>query len=353
MTLVARAAPPAYHKKITGKHHRHSKKYQKTYWPYLPLLLVVLAGLFLNHVLPGKQAVLGYASDMSLQSLLDGTNAQRSANGEVTLSLNQQLDAAAQAKANDMAARDYWSHNTPDGQTPWTFVSAAGYNYSSVGENLAYGFATASDTITGWMNSPGHRANILNAGYRDVGFGFVNIANYQGSGPETLVVAMYGTPAVTASATPAPIATTPSQSGGGSTNAANAGGLATIKPSEQSAAPTPAPTTSSEPQPTSPADQNAVATPTKQATKATMAPPAKSIKRAQILTAGKAPWSTLLLTLAGSAAVVIFLLRHAIAWHKVFIRGERFLLHHPLLDLALVSVATLALILSNQAGIIR
>jgi hypothetical protein len=70
-----------------------------------------------------------------------------------------------------MAARDYWSHNTPDGQTPWSFITAAGYNYQTAGENLAYGFSTASDTVTGWMNSTEHRANILNGKFKELGVG--------------------------------------------------------------------------------------------------------------------------------------------------------------------------------------
>src|SRR5438067_119983 len=132
MTLVAAKKPPKNHKKTSGRHHRQSKAYHKPYWPYLPLLAVVIAGLILNVVWPARQhAVLGYATDMSVQSLLDDTNSQRGSNGLGNLGLNSQLDQAAQAKANDMVARDYWSHNTPDGQAPWTFIAAAGYNYQT------------------------------------------------------------------------------------------------------------------------------------------------------------------------------------------------------------------------------
>src|SRR5882762_5752510 len=131
MTLVARAKPPAHHKKISGKHHRHSKTYRHAYWPYLPMLAIVVVGFLFNATWPARHLVLGYATDTSVQGLLDGTNTQRTSNGLTALSLNAQLNQAAQAKANDMVARDYWSHNTPDGQTPWTFFAAAGYNFQT------------------------------------------------------------------------------------------------------------------------------------------------------------------------------------------------------------------------------
>lgn len=345
MTLVARAKPPSHHKKYTGKHHRHSKVYHKAYWPYLPLLAVVAVGLLLNTVLPGQKGVLGYATDMSIQGLLDGTNNQRSANGLGALALNGTLDTAAQNKANDMAARDYWSHNTPDGQTPWSFMTAAGYNYNLAGENLAYGFSTSSDTITGWMNSPGHRANILNSGYLEVGFGIVDIPNYQGTGPETLVVAMYASPAsgsvAAATSTPAPSPSTVNNS----TPANKSYGGSAATPNGE------APSANS--QATENAPTPAVVTPIKQPLKKVSEPAPKQISRMQLLTAGKAPWSAFVISLLGTAGLLFFLLRHGFAWHKVLTRGEKLILHHPMLDVLFVSLATLALILSRSTGLIR
>src|SRR3954471_17174003 len=105
MTLVAPRKPPAHHKKTSGKHHRHTKTYHKPYWPYLPVVGIVIAGLILGNSswLPGRTAVLGYATDMSIQELLDDTNSQRLGNGISALALNGVLDNAAQSKANDMA----------------------------------------------------------------------------------------------------------------------------------------------------------------------------------------------------------------------------------------------------------
>ena len=182
MAIATRPKPSVHHKKRTGQHHKHSKDYVKTYWPYLPMLLVVVIGLAINSFWSQLPGVLGASSNFSSQNLLEDTNNQRAIDAETPLSIDPQLQAAAQAKAEDMVAKNYWSHNTPDGKTPWTFIAAAGYSYDEAGENLAYGFSSADSTVTGWMNSPTHRANILNKDYTQVGFGVVSSQDYQGHG---------------------------------------------------------------------------------------------------------------------------------------------------------------------------
>lgn len=352
MTLAVRPKPPAHHKKRTGQHRKQSKHYAKAYWPYLPILAVFTIGLVANTWLGrAHHDVLGYATEMSVQNLLDNTNTQRANNGESNLSLNAQLDQAAQAKANDMAARDYWSHNTPDGQTPWTFVTAAGYNYQAVGENLAYGFDTSADTLTGWMNSPGHRANILNSTYRDVGFGVINIPNYQSSGPQTLVVAFYGLAATTtaAPAPTAPVAHTP-------VSRPTVPVAATPVPDTT----TPAPTADSQPTPTPVASIPATTAPTTKGDTLVAKPQpidktvqGRRIARVQLFTAGNASWSMLALTLLSTMAVATFAIRHALAWHRFLRRGERFVLHHPAFDVAMIGLAMLGYILAQTSGFIR
>jgi hypothetical protein len=287
---------------------------------------------------------------MSIQGLLDGTNSQRINNGISALALNGVLDNAAQAKANDMAARDYWSHNTPDGQTPWTFMTAAGYSYQLAGENLAYGFATSSDTITGWMNSPGHRANILNGGYTEVGFGIVDIPNYQGTGPETLVVAFYAAPANAPAPAPAPTPA-PVASNNSSTPVASNGDASSGSGGAEAAQPESSPTdaNSDTVTPTS----TTIIVPSNTELKNIQEPEQQHVTRSQILTAGKAPWSSLAVAIIGATAIALFLVRHGIAWHKVIRRGEQLILHHPILDLVFASAAVLAVILSHSAGVIR
>jgi hypothetical protein len=329
--------PTTVHRKRYGNHHRHSHHYVQTYWPYLPIAGVLVVGLLANSWL-GRvhQSVLGYATDMSIQELLDGTNAQRSTNGEATLALNAELDSAAQAKANDMAARDYWSHNAPDGQTPWTFITAAGYDYQTAGENLAYGFDTSADTITAWMNSPEHRANILNTSFKDVGFGIINIANYQSSGPETLVVAMYGAPAspAVAAATPPPAA------------------VHTQPAPNPAPAPSPAPSTASSPLTTTKAANTLPTQATPSDTVTPTQPNEQRISRFQLV-ASDTPMNSFALILFGLAATLFILLRHGLAWRKVLTRGEAFVLHHPLLDVSAATVISLSIILSHTVGLIR
>src|SRR5665647_1564760 len=157
LTKTPPKRPSISHRKRAGQHHKQNHSYVKAYWPYLPIIAILTFGMFASTWFStANRDVMGYATEMSVQNLLNETNSQRVANSLGSLAINAQLDQAAQTKANDMAARDYWSHNTPDGQTPWTFVTAAGYSYQTVGENLAYGFATSADTVTGWMNSAPH-----------------------------------------------------------------------------------------------------------------------------------------------------------------------------------------------------
>ena len=310
------------------------------------MVVVVLLSLAINNVLSGAhRSVLGYATDMSIGSLLTDTNGQRTANGQTALSLNSLLNQAAQAKANDMASRDYWSHNTPDGQTPWTFITATGYSYQTAGENLAYGFTTAAATVDGWMNSPGHRANILNVAYREVGFGIVDIANYQSSGPQTLIVAMYAAPRATTPVTtpPTPAATVPPKS---ATGAAGGSPLTTAEPAPASASPA---EPAALPTPATP-KSDIPATVAKTATKDT----SQRIARLQLVSSSRnASWSLMAITFMSVGALAFVFLRHGIAWHKVIRRGERFVLHHPLLDIAALIVLGTGFILVQSAGFIR
>lgn len=259
------------------------------------MLLIVGLGFVVNSMW-SHQAVLGDSSNFSSSALLQDTNTQRSADNEPSLALNTRLGAAAQAKANDMVARNYWSHDTPEGKTPWTFITAAGYHYQMAGENLAYGFDNASDTVAGWMNSPTHRANILNANYKDVGFGVAQSPDFQGHGPATIIVAEYGTPAETI---------------------ATAGGKAGVQ------------------------DTNLVA--------------AKSqpISRIQLVTNGQATWSTVALAAIASAAIVLFFMRHALRLKRLVLEGEHFVLHHPMLDISIVLIGTMAVIFLQASGTIH
>lgn len=306
------------------------------------MALIVGAGLLMSSLWGNvHKNVLGYATDMSISTLLSDTNTQRQSNSLAGLSLNEQLDQAAQAKANDMATRDYWSHNTPDGATPWTFIINAGYQYQTAGENLAYGFDTSDATVTAWMNSPEHRDNILNNTYTDVGFGVANAANYQGTGPETVVVAMYASPVPSTSVSIAP------------------------SPAPASAAPThttPAPTTSStqgasasNPSPSATNPSTAVGshghgTPS---VSTSISGKSKNVARVQLLSGSNAQWSMLALSTLAAICLVIFFLRHGLLLHRVLVRGEAFVLKHRYLDIALVLLIVAGFVLTRSAGVIH
>ncbi len=135
--------------------------------------------------------------------LIDLTNADREAQAIGSLRANPLLDAAAQAKADDMASKGYFAHTSPEGKTPWYWISTAGYRYAVAGENLAVGFFESQDVETAWMNSVGHRANILNNHFTEIGIATAR-GNYQGS-ERLFVVQMFGKPAMGAVATAIPV----------------------------------------------------------------------------------------------------------------------------------------------------
>lgn len=110
------------------------------------------------------------AGQLSVAGILQATNRERAAHDLPTLSANAQLNQAAQKKVADMFARQYFAHEAPDGTGPADLVKATGYQYIRVGENLALGnFASDAALVQAWMDSPGHRANILHTGFSEIG----------------------------------------------------------------------------------------------------------------------------------------------------------------------------------------
>ncbi|MEU9800195.1 sigma-70 family RNA polymerase sigma factor [Streptomyces sp. NPDC051000] len=101
-------------------------------------------------------------------------NSERSKAGCGPLKEDSQLRAAAQGHSDDMARRDFFAHTNPDGADPGKRTTAAGYDWSTYGENIARGQQTAQSVMDSWMKSPGHRANILNCSFKDIGVGIHN-----------------------------------------------------------------------------------------------------------------------------------------------------------------------------------
>lgn len=110
-------------------------------------------------------------SFLTVSGTIKETNKNRAENGGlVALKENETLNIAAQNKLKDMFAQQYFEHENPQGKGPADVAKAAGYEYISIGENLALGnFKDDADLVTAWMNSPGHRANILNKTFQEIG----------------------------------------------------------------------------------------------------------------------------------------------------------------------------------------
>lgn len=343
---------PLHHRKRHAQHHKRSKDYDKHYWPYLPLLAIAGLGFGVNILwtpLNGtllQHDVLGYATSTSAVGLVDETNAQRASNGLPELRANSQLNQAAQAKAEDMVARNYWSHATPDGKQPWWFVTNAGYSYTTVGENLAYGFIASNATVAGWMNSPGHRANILNSNFQDVGIGIANSPDFLASGEQTVVVAMYGksqaaSASLPATAVPQPI--TASQS---------------VPPAQTATQPLAQPVEAASPAPvaTPPAAQPQSAPSvgkTAGSRTSTASDQPQRVVRLETVAASIPAEGTAVTILAVAAAAALFIFRHARALHRRIVHGERFFVSHIALDILLVSTITLGFLLTRTAGFIH
>ncbi|WP_329284780.1 sigma-70 family RNA polymerase sigma factor [Streptomyces sp. NBC_01455] len=98
-------------------------------------------------------------------------NKERATAGCGPLTEDAQLEKAAQAHSDDMAARNFFEHTNPDGADPGQRITAAGYRWSTYGENIAQGQQTPEAVMESWMNSPGHRANILNCAFKNIGVG--------------------------------------------------------------------------------------------------------------------------------------------------------------------------------------
>lgn len=278
------------------------RKFERVYWPYLPVVLII--GLLLSfNISHGSlrstlknpaASVLAYATSMQKAQLLKETNEQRSQAQAPSLKINDRLEAAAQAKADDMAKRNYWSHKTPEGSPPWTFVADQHYSYQKLAENLAAGFDNEDSVIKGWMASPAHKANLLDSDLVDVGFGSAQNANYTGAAgsPATIVVVFYAQP----------------------TNGQSLAATGSVKGD----------TTSS----------------------------ATSLAQISLAELPIASIATILAGLVVFGALAMVGGRHFVVLRRVATQGERFVIKHPFLDIGLIVIAALSFLMTRTAGFI-
>jgi uncharacterized protein YkwD len=125
-------------------------------------------------------------------TLVSLTNESRADKNLYGLQESDALTRAAQAKADDMASKGYFSHSSPYGKLFWEWIREAGYGYSYAGENLAISFSDSEEIIDAWLDSPSHRANVLSTNFSEIGVATAT-GTYKGR-PTTFVVQMFGTP---------------------------------------------------------------------------------------------------------------------------------------------------------------
>ncbi len=156
---------------------------------YLLSVLIVLAKLSAVTIVALTPET-AYLSTITSAYLIDQVNSSRRAAGLPSLAPNARLQESARMKAEDMLKYDYFAHNSPQGSTPWVWFDKANYNFVYAGENLAIDFTTGSAIHDAWMKSPGHRKNILNERYRDIGISVVT-GEFEGR-TTTVVVQHFG-----------------------------------------------------------------------------------------------------------------------------------------------------------------
>lgn len=155
-------------------------------------LVVAILMVFASKKVPAFSNVLGLATDITVEKLYSLTNEERAKISLPPLQMNTALSDAAAKKASHMFQKDYWSHFSPDGTSPWDFIKQSGYQYEFAGENLAKNFLFSKNVVDAWMNSPTHRENIVRKEYSEVGYAVVN--GMLNGEETTLVVQMFGTP---------------------------------------------------------------------------------------------------------------------------------------------------------------
>ncbi len=129
-------------------------------------------------IYPGQKITIPTVTTTSQEDeVIRLVNVQRSKAGLQQLKSNWQLCRVARYKSADMANNGYFSHTSPTYGSPFKMMESFGLRFSAAGENIAYGQRTPAEVMNGWMNSPGHRSNILNGTYTEIGVGLAKNKN--------------------------------------------------------------------------------------------------------------------------------------------------------------------------------
>jgi len=171
--------------------------YKPHFFRELSIALILFISIFLLGASMGSsffinKTVLG--ANIAASVLIDLANESRLSYNEKPLVKNDKLIEAATLKGEDMSSKQYFSHDSPDGLTPWYWFKKVGYTFLYAGENLAINFTESVDINQAWLNSPSHRANLLDVKFNEIGIATVK-GIYQNE-PTIYVVQMFGTPAI-------------------------------------------------------------------------------------------------------------------------------------------------------------
>ena len=144
---------------------------------FLPILILIAAPAL--------------ASDITRASVVAAMNDYRAQHNLPALREDVRLNAAAGDRMKDMEDQGYWAHQSPDGRSPFVWLALRGYEFHYAGENLATGFETTELLIIGWLESSGHRANILSPHFEDCGIAIIDgLTTRRGTGRS--IVVMFG-----------------------------------------------------------------------------------------------------------------------------------------------------------------
>lgn len=131
-----------------------------------------------DNIQDGNEESTDRGESSQANEVLNLVNQERKKNGLTALTLSSKLTSIANTKAKDMAVNKYFSHNSPTYGTPFEMLQKFGVKYKSAGENIAAGQKTPAQVMDSWMNSSGHRANILSKNYTELGVGFYAGGSY-------------------------------------------------------------------------------------------------------------------------------------------------------------------------------
>ncbi|HYM62566.1 MAG TPA: CAP domain-containing protein [Thermoanaerobaculia bacterium] len=135
--------------------------------------ILLLSMFFVAQAAPALDLKLG-RTEITRASVVAAMNAIRADHQLPPLRDDDRLDAAADDRMRDMENNGYWGHVSPDGRSPFVWLPIHGYLYSNAGENLASGFETTEVLLASWMESEGHRENILSIVFRDCGVAIID-----------------------------------------------------------------------------------------------------------------------------------------------------------------------------------